>query len=147
MLDCAASPVLHRSSLHLADPHATTLTDEITLIRSAFAAEMKEAGAEVHCAVLLPQALYVLWGLPRGDDPLPRLKQIGATFQRHAQGEVRFACPVTAPLTAGQYDRVVAEFEGMPVAWELCDRPEEWPHSSIHRRLLFAQPTEMRAAS
>lgn len=116
-------------------------------MRSAFAAEVKAAGAHVHCAVLLPQALYVLWALPRGEDPLPHLRQIGVTFQRHAEGEVRFAWPVTAPLTAGQYDRVVAEFEGMPVAWELCDRPVDWPHSSIHRRLLSSQPVEMMKAS
>ncbi|MEM8591841.1 MAG: hypothetical protein AAGF13_04875 [Pseudomonadota bacterium] len=120
----------YRCSLHLTDRDATALTDEIDLLRHCFAAEMKQSWMEVHGACVLPHALYLVVSMQENEDPVARLKRLGAAFKKHSESDLAWMYPVVGPSSAEEVAGDVEECLMRPVHWGLTTRAEEWPYSS-----------------
>jgi len=118
MLD-SLSPALtlttYRASIHLKDRDSTALTDQISLTRSCFAAEMARGWAEIHAACVLPQAMYLVLTLVAQDDPVERLLRLSASFRTHSAVPVDWHWTIVARLPDHDRARVITEFLDMPV--------------------------------
>ncbi len=133
----------------LADRGATTLVDEIDLLRSIYAAVTKEHPVTCDAMVVLPDHLHAVWTLPEGDaDFSVRWKKIKAGFSQHcrAVGQVRPSLERRgekgiwqrrfwehAIRDAEDYQAHVAYCRHNPVKHGLVGRAEDWPYSSLHR--------------
>ncbi|MEL6913650.1 MAG: hypothetical protein AAFP13_04050 [Pseudomonadota bacterium] len=139
MLDTAPTTRLHRCALLHEDPQSTAITDHIALVRSAFAAERAQAPMETHAACILPNGLYFVLGTREADDICHRLTRLSASLRAHSAGAIRLVAPAHARIPEGGRDAACRACEEMPVTWELCDRAEDWPYSSLHRRAAARQ--------
>ena len=127
------APALYRCSVHLKDRASTALTDEIELLRNCTALELQEGGLTIHAACLLPHCLYLVLSIEENEDPEARLRRICASFKRHSTAELSWHWPCIAPLRVEEMAPAMREVLAMPVTWGLTERPEDWPHSSLHR--------------
>ncbi|MEM1235723.1 MAG: hypothetical protein AAGI10_02055 [Pseudomonadota bacterium] len=132
MLDTTPLPT-YRCGLHLAERNSSALTEQISLTRSCYAAEMRQGWAGIHAVCVLPQALLLLATMMPDDDPVERLKRLGASFQKHSDTPVQFLWPVVAPIRPQEMDIEIAQIHDAPVAWGLCKRPQDWAFSSHMR--------------
>ncbi|MEM1375713.1 MAG: hypothetical protein AAGF78_15190 [Pseudomonadota bacterium] len=133
MLDTAPPQVLHRCHLAVDGKDSAALTEEIALVRHAFAAERAQAPWETHAAVVLPGALFLLVSMTTEDEAIDRFCRLGDTIARHAKAPLAFHWPIHTWIDRAELERVAREYFAMPVRWGLCARAEDWPLSSIHR--------------
>lgn len=133
----------------LADRSATTLVDEINLLRSVYASVNAQHPILCRAMVVLPEHIHAVWTLPEGDsDFSTRWRKIKSLFSNF--------CKATAPVSASKAKkgekgiwqrrfwehaiRDQADFmthinycHFNPVKHGLVKRPEDWPYSTIHR--------------
>ncbi|MEM6275958.1 MAG: hypothetical protein AAF714_03345 [Pseudomonadota bacterium] len=133
MLDAAPLSVLHRCQLAVDGKDSTALTDQIDLVRDAFAAERARAPWETHAAVVLPSSLYLLVSMGTEDEGIDRFSRLGETIARHSETPLKFHWPMHTWIAREDLEAVAREYFAMPVSWGLCAQPEDWPLSSIHR--------------
>ncbi|MEL6549972.1 MAG: hypothetical protein AAFQ54_06970 [Pseudomonadota bacterium] len=138
MLDLAPTRLTHRCALLHEDRASTAVTDHIALVRSAFAAESARGALETHAACILPNGLHFVLGTREDDDICHRLTRLSASLRAHSGGAIRLVAPAHARIPDGGLAAACRACEAMPVTWELCDRAEDWPYSSLHRRAIKA---------
>ena len=133
----------------LAARGATTLTDEIGLLRNVYAAVTGEHPVATHAIVILPDHLHAVWTLPEGDDDFSvRWKKIKAGFSRHCSAVGKVTPSKARKGEKGIWQRRFwehairdeADFRAHmeycwfnPVKHGLVARPGDWPYSSVHR--------------
>ena len=135
----------------LADRQASSLTANIDLLRTAFAATMIERRFRFDAVVVLPDHLHAVWTLPDGDaDFSTRWRLIKGRFSR-ALGTLGERSPsMIAKVERGIWQRRFwehairdeADFAAHvrycwinPVKHGLVERAVDWPFSSIHREI------------
>lgn len=135
--------------LRLRDHRATTLTDNIDILRMAIRLTMTRWPFEIVDAVVLPNQMMVILRLPAGDaDFSKRWRLIKSVFSRHVDG------PDTLPASYARrgekgiwqrrfWEHVIRDDADYrwhrshvllaPVREGLVSRPELWRFSSVHR--------------
>lgn len=138
-------------TLRLAQHGDDLLIRRVELLRRAMRATLQRKPFRIDAITVLPATIHTLWTLPPGDDAYPaRMAMLKSHFSR--------ACPMPANRTATQIKRAekgiwqrrywehvirdAADFERhrdliylSPVHAGLCPRPQDWPHTSLHRDL------------
>jgi putative transposase len=72
----------------LADRSATTLVDEIELLRSVYASVIQEHPIKCEAMVVLPDHIHAVWTLPADDaDFSIRWKKIKGRFSQHCNAK------------------------------------------------------------
>jgi putative transposase len=129
----------------LADRQATLLVDRIDALGAAFRACRTLHPFDTLAIVALPDHLHCIWALPAGDDDCAtRWTLIKRAFTRrqHHEGPRPVGAKKAIWQTGFQkhsivdpvdLERHVAYVHVNPVRHGLVQRPEDWPHSSIHR--------------
>ncbi len=133
----------------LADRTASTLTDNVDLLRMAFAATLIERRFVCDAVVVLPDHLHAVWTLPDGDsDFSTRWRLIKSRFSRALATNGRRSASMMAKNERGIWQRRFwehairdeADYEKHvrycwinPVKHGLVARAADWPFSSIHR--------------
>ncbi len=133
----------------LADRTATTLVDEIDLLRSVYASVIKQHPLTSDAVVILPNHLHAVWTLPEADvDFSTRWKKIKSLFSRHCT-----AVGISRPSLARKGEKGIwqrrfwehcirsdADYHFHvkychldPVKHGLVSNPLDWPFSSWHR--------------
>ena len=131
-----------------ADRRGDLLVREVARLRAAVAATRAERPFEIAAYVVLPDHLNRVWTLPEGDaDDATRWRLIKSRFSMGLATGPRRASHV-ARGERGIWQRrywehhvrderdlwaCVRHCRINPVKHGLCERPEDWPHSSIHR--------------
>ena len=133
----------------IANRGASTLVDEIDLLRSVYGAVVAQHPVICEAMVVLPDHIHVVWTLPKGDtDFSTRWRKIKGVFSQHcaAQGEVN-------PSKARRSEKGIwqrrfwehairdpVDFRAHvgcchfnPVKHGLVARAEDWPYSTLHR--------------
>ncbi|MGR3436798.1 MAG: hypothetical protein ACU0CO_18225 [Shimia sp.] len=118
--------------LHTPLTGAAALTDEITLLRDCYRAETAQSPVQTYAVVVLPHALHIVWGLPPGQAPAPRLSRLLASVRRHSRADLRWAPPRIAEIPPDTLAEAIEHCLWQPVWNELSDTPEDWPYSSVH---------------
>ncbi len=135
----------------LADTDSGQLVAEIDLLRDCFRLAMRRWPFAIRAACVLPAELHMIWTLPPGDAGYPaRWRLIKSTFSRHLPPPA--VPPSRSKLRKGEkgtwqrrywehlirdaadFDRHAAHVLSAPVRAGLVARPEDWAHSSLHRR-------------
>lgn len=138
----------------LADRSATTLTDEIRLLRSVYASVTAQHPLRCDAMVVLPDHIHAVWTLPPGDDDFStRWKKIKSLFSRHSTTTGYANRSRRRNGESGIWQRRFwehairddADFIAHvhychfnPVKHGLTDRPEDWLYSTIHRNIRTA---------
>ncbi|MGK7651811.1 REP-associated tyrosine transposase [Roseovarius sp. B08] len=138
----------------LADRSATTLTDEIGLLRSVYASVTAQHPLHCDAMVVLPDHIHAVWTLPPGDDDFStRWKKVKGLFLRHCSATGFANQSRRRKGERGIWQRRFwehairddADFVAHvnychfnPVKHGLVDRPEDWPYSTIHRDIRAA---------
>ena len=137
----------------LADRRATTLVENVGLLRAAYLRTQAERPFISVAAVILPDHLHAIWTLPARDaDFSTRWGAIKSRFSRQlgrlGGSPVRRSPSKIAKKDAGIWQRRFWEHVirderdlavhmrycwGNPVRHGLVARAADWPHSSIHR--------------
>lgn len=133
----------------LADRSATTLVDEIDLLRSVYASVAREHPITCNAMVVLPDHIHAVWTLPPGDaDFSVRWKKIKGLFSQHCRAKGRPSASKIARGEKGIWQRRFWELairdandfqshldycRWNPVRHRLVQSPEEWPYSSFRR--------------
>ncbi len=145
----------------LQDRGGTALVDELDLLRAVWRDVMREHPFRTEAAVILPDHLHAVWTLPPGDSDFPtRWKKIKAGFSMHCLAAGR---PSASKLRRGEkgiwqrrfwehmirddadLEAHVAYCHWNPVKHGLVSRPEDWPHSSVHRMIATRRVGETHA--
>ena len=135
----------------LADRRATTLVDEIDLLRSVYASVIKQHPVTSDAMVVLPNHLHAVWTLPQGDaDFSTRWRKIKSVFSRHCKATGTCRPTLTRKGEKGIWQRRFWEHcirdstdyhfhveycHLNPVKHGLVSNPKDWPFSSWHRNL------------
>lgn len=135
----------------LADRRASSLTEHIDLLRTAFAATMIDQRFRCEAAVVLPDHLHAVWTLPEGDaDFSTRWRLIKSRFSRALGTTGDRSLSMIAKSERGIWQRRFwehairdeADFAAHvrycwinPVKHGLVERAVDWPFSSIHREI------------
>lgn len=138
-------------TLRLADRNDDQLVRRIDLLRQSMRATLARAPFRIDAITVLPNCIHTLWTLPPEDDAYPsRIAMLKSRFSR--------GCPMPLHRTPTQIRRAekgiwqrrywehvirdAADFERhrdliylSPVHAGLCPRPQDWPHTSLHRDL------------
>ncbi|MEL6991839.1 MAG: transposase [Pseudomonadota bacterium] len=133
----------------LADRTATTLVDEIGLLRSVYATVVREHPVKCEAMVVLPDHIHAVWTLPDGDaDFSVRWKKIKGRFSQHCEAK---GTPSPSKAARGEKGiwqrrfwehaiRNASDFHAHvdycwwnPVKHGLVQSPEDWPYSSFRR--------------
>jgi putative transposase len=138
-------------TVNLEDRASTALTEEIDLLRAVWRDVMRDHPFRTDAAVILPDHLHAIWTLPPGDSDFPtRWKKIKAGFSRHCRAVGQPGPSKQRKGEKGIWQRRfwehmirddadlaahVAYCHWNPVRHGLVARPEDWPHSSVHRRV------------
>lgn len=133
----------------LADRSATTLTDEIELLRSVYASVTKQHPVQCDAMVILRDHIHAVWTLPDGDSDFPtRWRKVKALFSRHCAARGTASRSMARKGEKGIWQRRFWEHairderdfrahveycHFNPVKHGLVERPEDWPYSTIHR--------------
>ena len=135
-------------TLALQERGSDLLVREIPLLRAAFHRTMQERFFRIDAIAVLPDHLHAVISLPPGDTDYPtRWRLIKSRFSRNLpKGPLRPSHVRRRERGIWQrrywehhirdredYARHVAWCLWSPVAEALVARPEDWPHSSIHR--------------
>ncbi|NNE51520.1 MAG: transposase [Sulfitobacter sp.] len=136
-------------TLRLARHGDDLLIRHIDALRNAMRRVLRNYPMEIDAIVVLPAVIHTLWTLPQGDKKGPnRIRMLKSRFSRAVpfpdyrtpeqikrgdkgiwQGSY-WAFPVRDRST---FDRHRDLIHLSPVRAGLCTRPQDWPHSSIHR--------------
>jgi putative transposase len=133
----------------LADRRASTLTDCIGALRSAYRIVGRSLPFETIAICVLPDHLHALWQLPPGDaDYSVRWSWIKSSFSRSLSASPQRSASKSAKRERGIWQRRFWEHEIRdendlerhveyihynPVKHGLVSRVAEWPYSSSHR--------------
>ena len=133
----------------LADRTATTLVDEIGLLRAVYASVTKEHPITCNAMVVLPDHIHAVWTLPAGDaDFSIRWKKIKGRFSQRCKAKGTPSRSKAARAEKGIWQRRFwehavrdeADYQAHveycwcnPVKHGLVAAPEEWPYSSFRR--------------
>jgi putative transposase len=134
----------------LADRSKATLVTEVAALREAVWTTRKERPFRIDAWVVLPDHLHAIWTLPEDDvDYSVRWRLIKARFSRGLPvGQLRDSHVARQERGIWQrrfwerHIRDEADFAAHlrycwfnPVKHGLVERPEDWPHSSVHREI------------
>jgi putative transposase len=132
----------------LADRRASTLVENIGLLRQAFRTTRRERPFSIDAVVILPDHLHIVMTLPLDDADFParwkRIKSLftryvvghGLNYQRNRRGEfalwqrrfwehtIRDEADLTRHIDYIHYN---------PIKHGLVAQVSDWPHSSFHR--------------
>ncbi len=138
-------------TMRLADRNSDLLVRRIDLLRQAMRATLTHTPFHIDAITVLPNCIHTLWTLPPEDDAYPmRIAMLKSRFSR--------GCPMPLHRTPTQIKRAEkgiwqrrywehvirddADFERhrdliylSSVHAGLCPRPQDWPHTSLHRDL------------
>ncbi|MEW9919106.1 transposase [Marimonas sp. MJW-29] len=138
-------------TLRLADRHGDLLTRRIDDLRRAMREVLAHRPFRIDAITVLPAAIHTLWTLPPGDaDYSSRIVMLKSHFSR--------AQPLPSHRTPSQirrgekgiwqrrfWEHEIRDAEDYarhrdmiylsPVQAGLCPRPQDWPHTSLHRDL------------
>ncbi len=132
----------------LADRRADLLVREVDILRRAVGRAMAERPFHIDAWVVLPDHLHCVWTLPAGDaDFSTRWRIIKSRFSRaipkgvlRASHEVRRERGIWQRRFWEHHIRDDTDFVNHvrycwinPVKHGFVERPEDWPHSSVHR--------------
>jgi putative transposase len=136
-------------TVNLADRDARLLTENIALLRTAFAATFRELPARTDAIVVLPDHLHAVWTLPRGDaDFSLRWSRIKARFSHALAAAGRRSWSKRRHRELGLWQRRFWEHAVRdeadlrrcieyrwinPLKHGHVRRVSDWPHSSFHR--------------
>jgi len=143
-------------TIRLADRHSDLLTRQIGPLRAAMRATLDRHPFHIDAITVLPGVIHTIWTLPADDadfatrigmlksrfsrsQPMPpdrSLTQIrrgekGIWQRRYWEHEIR---------DKADFDRHRDLIYLSPVHAGLCPRPQDWPHTSLHRDLRQAKP-------
>ena len=137
-------------TVHLADPKASLLVDQVDLLRYAVRLCQKQRPFEINAAVILPAHLHMIWTLPEGDaDFSARWRHIKSTFSRHvpARKDLRASMVKRGEKGIWQrrfwehhirdqddyvlYDHLIAT---APIRHGLVRQSGDWPLCSAYKR-------------
>jgi len=138
-------------TVNLASRGSTLLTREIALLRSAYSAVVREHPVTCHAMVVLPDHIHAVWKLPDGDaDFSIRWQKIKTIFSQHCPDE---GYPSASKRRKGErgiwqrrfwehcirdeadFNTHVVYCHWNPVKHGFVERPEDWPYSTVHRRV------------
>ncbi len=132
----------------LAERGSDLLVREIGRLREAVGATRAERPFRIDAWVVLPDHLHCVWTLPEGDaDYSTRWSVIKARFSRAVREGARRPSHVARRERAvwqrrfwehhirdeRDYAAHIRYRHANPVKHGFVDRPENWPHSSVHR--------------
>jgi REP-associated tyrosine transposase len=136
-------------TVSLADRNATTLIDEIELLRSVYASVVAQHPVKCHAMVVMPNHIHAVWTLPDGDSDFSiRWRKIKGVFSRHCVASTQPNQSLARKGEKGIWQRrfwehairCTADFQAHvdhchfnPVKHGLAKSPADWPYSSIHR--------------
>lgn len=136
-------------TVSLADPGASTLVDNIDVLRDAYAQTIVEQPVWSDAFVVLPNHLHAVWTLPEGDaDFSTRWRKIKARFSHALNNQPHRSASKQAKGERGIWQRRFWEHMirddrdysnhmeycwGNPVKHGLVERVADWPYSSFHR--------------
>ena len=136
-------------TVRLQDRHSNLLVQEIERLRHATRKTLNAMPFEIDEIVVLPAAIHTIWTLPEGDAEFSkRWRMLKSQFSRGLP-VVEVGGPSDfKPYNKGIWQRRFWEYHlrddedleahrqmihFAPVQAGLVKRPEDWPHSSIHR--------------
>ncbi len=138
-------------TLRLADSNSDLLIRKITDLRRAMRDTIKSRPFQVDAIAVLPSVIYTIWTLPDGDtDYRGRLGLLKSKFSR-SQPMPAHRSP--AQIKRGEkaiwqkrsWEHLIRDETDFarhchlihlsPVHAGLCPRPQDWPHTSLHRDL------------
>jgi putative transposase len=135
-------------TVNLMDRRAKTLTDNIDLLRNAYANMRRKHPFHCDAIVILPDHLHAVWTLPAGDcDYSKRLQLFKAGFSRYLPSAPSRSHSKRKKREKGIWQRRFWEHlihddddyrfhlqycRDNPVKHGLVDVAQDWPYSSIH---------------
>ena len=138
-------------TVRLADRHSSLLVEKIDLLRRSFRAAQDNQPFTIEEIVILPAVLHCIWTLPENDgDFSSRWRMIKSLFSRAVPppDDAVSARPERREKGIWQkrfWEHLIRDEEDMvlhrhlilsaPVHAGLVNRPQDWPHSSIHRAI------------
>ena len=136
-------------TLCLEDRTRTDLTDQIDLLRFAYAKTVTELPVTCDAMVVLPDHLHAIWTLPQGDhDYSERWRRIKSRFSHGLAVKIPKCRSKTAKRERGLWQRRfwehtirdkddftahMAYCHNNPVRHGLVTDPKDWPYSSFNR--------------
>ncbi|MBM1309336.1 transposase [Sulfitobacter mediterraneus] len=143
-------------TLRLADPGSDLLLRRIGKLRSAMRSTLRHHGFRIDAIAVLPATIHMIWSLPPDDaDIANRIGMLKARFSRHLP-PATYRSPSQIkkgekgiwqrgywchPLRGNaDYVRHRGLIYYSPVEAGLCDTPQDWQYSSIHRDLARGYP-------
>jgi len=136
-------------TVRLQDRHSNLLVQLIERLRHATRKTLNAMPFEIDEIVVLPGAIHTIWTLPEGDaDFSKRWRMLKSQFSRGLPAVEVGGPSDFKPYNKGIWQRRFWEYHlrddedleahrqmihFAPVQAGLVKRPEEWPHSSIHR--------------
>jgi putative transposase len=136
-------------TVNLANCNATTLVDNVELLREVIRTVKTRHPFHIDAMVILPEHLHAMWTLPEGDSDFPtRWMLIKATFSRQiAKGEALRPSRVKKEERGvwqrrywehlirddRDYEKHVDYIHYNPVKHGYVIRASDWRYSSIHR--------------
>ena len=136
-------------TVRLQDRHSNLLVQLIERLRHATRKTLNAMPFEIDEIVVLPGAIHTIWTLPEGDaDFRKRWRMLKSQFSRGLPAVEVGGPSDFKPYNKGIWQRRFWEYHlrddedleahrqmihFAPVQAGLVKRPEEWPHSSIHR--------------
>ena len=136
-------------TVNLADRSATTLVDEIALLRTVYGSVSLEHPIKCEAMVILPDHMHAVWTLPAHDaDFSIRWKKIKGRFSQHCRAK---GAPSRSKVAKGEkgiwqrrfWEHAIRDADDFrahveycwwnPVKHGLVNTPEEWPYSSFRR--------------
>ncbi|NML60399.1 transposase [Massilia sp. RP-1-19] len=141
-------------TVRLDDPHSALLTDHISAFGEAIRLVRTRKPFHVDAWVVLPDHAHAIWTLPPGDhDCATRWRAVKIAFSKSLRKSglgngdagaiwTRRYQHLPVPDEA-EYRRLVDCVHRNPLRHGMCQRPEDWPWSSLHRFVAagYAIPT------
>ncbi|MCL4136961.1 UNVERIFIED_CONTAM: hypothetical protein GTU68_019137 [Idotea baltica] len=125
-------------TVNLENRGSTLLTREIALLRSAYSSVVTEHPVNCHAMVILPDHIHAVWTLPDGDANFSiRWQKIKTIFKRRKgeRGIWQRRFWEHCIRDEADFNAHVDYCHWNPVKHGFVDRPEDWPYSTVHRRV------------
>lgn len=143
-------------TIRLAERHSDLLIRQIAPLRCAMRATLQSYPFRIEAITILPAVIHTLWTLPAGDSNYPvRIAMLKSRFSR---SQPMPANRSLAQIKRGEkaiwqrrfWEHEIRDSDDFnrhrdliylsPVHAGLCPRPQDWPHTSLHRDLRQATP-------
>ena len=138
-------------TVRLHDRHSDLLIREIAQLRTAMRATKNRHPFGIDAITVLPATMHMIWTLPEGDDRYPtRIAMLKSQFSRPLPMPPNRTLVQIKRAEKGIWQRRYWEHQIRdtddfdrhrdliylsPVHAGLCARPQDWPHTSLHRDL------------